>query len=180
MVMDIVSPLCWDWLPFTMIPYYAAGCSNCHCLCQTCEINQQDSYAPYDDEEVTDSGSAPNEFSSDNDKESNCTGDQEELPAQSGFININEQCTQHGVYAILPDDEDASGADLEPNLEPNTTLELASVLCSSLSAPDLAGPSKRTGILTPEMDTLLDDGSVISTCCTTMPAFMISTHSWKV
>ena len=162
-----------------MTPCYAVGRNNRHCLCQTCEINQRGGYAPHDDEEVTDSGSAPDESSSDNDEDSNYPGDQEELPAQSGFVNINERRTRRGVYAVLPDDEDASDADVEPDLELDATSELASALLSSPPAPNLAGPSKCTGILTPETDTLPDDGSVVSTPRTTTPAFMISTRSRK-
>ena len=158
----------------------AVGRNNRHCLCQTCEINQRGGYAPHDDEEVTDSGSAPDESSSDNDEESNHPGDQEDLPTQSASVNINERRTRRGVYAVLPNEEEASDADVEPDLEPDTTSELASTMRSSPSAPDLAGPSKRTGILTPE--TLPDEscaGSVVSTPRMTTPAFMISTRSRK-
>ena len=58
-------------------------------------------------------------------------GDQEKLPAQSGSVNINQRRTRRGVYAILPDDEDASDADVEPDLEPDATSELASAPRSS-------------------------------------------------
>ncbi|KAI1796521.1 hypothetical protein LXA43DRAFT_987999 [Ganoderma leucocontextum] len=158
------------------------GRNNRHCLCQTCEINQRGGYAPHDDDEVADSGSAPDESSSDNDEESNWPADQEDIPTQSVSVNVNERRTRRGVYAVLPNEEDASDADVEPELEPDATSELASAPRFSSSASDLAGPSKRTGILTPETDTLPDDScpaSVVSTPRKTTPAFIISTRSRK-
>ncbi|PIL34262.1 transcription factor [Ganoderma sinense ZZ0214-1] len=154
------------------------GRNNRHCLCQTCEINQRGGYAPHDDEEVSDSGSAPDESSSDNDEESNFPADLDDLLTQSASVNVNERRTRRGVYAVLPNEAETSDADVEPELEPDATSELASALRSSPSAPDLAGPSKRTGILTPETDTLPGESSAASTPRKTTPSF-ISTRSRK-
>lgn len=132
---------------------------------------------------MSDSGSAPDESSSDNDEECNFPADLDDFPTQSASVNVNERRTRRGVYAVLPNEEEASDADVEPELELDATSKLASALRSSPSAPDhLAGPSKRTGILTPETDTLPDEScsaSAASTPRKTTPAFMISTRSRK-
>ncbi len=163
-----------------MTTFCAVGRNNRHCLCQTCEINQRGGYAPHDDDddEVSDSGSAPDESSSDNDGEPNFPADLDDLPTQSASVNVNERRTRRGVYAVLPNEEDASDTDVDPD----ATSELTSALRSSPSAPDHAGPSKRTGILTPETDTLPDEScsaSAVATPRKTTPAFMISTRSRK-
>nr|VWO98317.1 Integral membrane protein [Ganoderma boninense] len=155
------------------------GRNNRHCLCQTCEINQRGGYAPHDDDEISDSGSAPDESSSDNDEESNFPADLNDLPTQSSSVNFNERRTRRGVYAVLSNEEEASDADVEPELEPDATSELPSALRPSPSAPDLARPSKRTGIFTPETDTLPGESSAASTPRKTTPSSMISTRSRK-
>ncbi|TBU42836.1 hypothetical protein BD309DRAFT_1081132 [Dichomitus squalens] len=161
------------------------GRNNRHCLCQTCEFNGRGGYAPHNDEEVSDSGSAPDGSSSDNEDESDSTTDNEDAPFRSANVNVNERRTRRGVYAVLPDEEDdASDADVEAELEaePDATSELTSAPRSSSSAPGLAGPSNRTGLLTPDTETLPDEtgsASAASTPRKTTPTFTISTRAQK-
>ncbi|KAI0779632.1 hypothetical protein C8Q74DRAFT_1316171 [Fomes fomentarius] len=159
------------------------GRNNRHCLCHTCEVNKRGGYAPQNDDEVSDSGSSPNSSSSDND--SDWSTDREDAPAQAN-VNVNERRTRRGVYAVLPDEEedpaDESDADVEP--EPDATSDLISAPRSASADPALAGPSKHTGLLTPDTETLVAEScsaSAVSTPRKATPAtsFSISTRAQK-
>ncbi|KAI0769377.1 hypothetical protein BD413DRAFT_82867 [Trametes elegans] len=128
------------------------GRNNRHCLCETCEKNCRGGYAPHDDDEVSDSGSSPDGADSDN-GESDSSSDREVFPPQP-VGNVNERRTRRGVYAVLPDEEDdaADGSDAELEAERDPTSDLTSLPLSSASGP--AGPSKATGLLTPDSETL--------------------------
>ncbi len=90
------------------------------------------------------------------------------------------------MYAVLPDEEedpaDESDADVEP--EPDATSDLVSAPRSASADPALAGPSKHTGLLTPDTETLVAEScsaSVVSTPRKATPAtsFSISTRAQK-
>ncbi|KAI0829727.1 hypothetical protein BC628DRAFT_1314462 [Trametes gibbosa] len=162
------------------------GRNNRHCLCETCERNGRGGYAPHNDEEVSDSGSSPGGADSDN-GESDWTTDHEDASPQT-TVNVNERRTRRGVYAVLADEEqdnvDGTDAEFEgvADADPDSTSDLTSLPLSSPSAA--AGPSNRTGLLTPESETLPAgscSASVASTPRKATPAtsFMISTRAQK-
>ncbi|KAH9855139.1 hypothetical protein C2E23DRAFT_814621 [Lenzites betulinus] len=158
------------------------GRNNRHCLCETCERNGRGGYAPHNDEEVSDSGSSPGGADSDN-GESDWTTDREDAAPQTA-VNVNERRTRRGVYAVLPDEEQdaADGTDAELEAEPDITSDLTSLPLSSPSRP--AGPSKLTGLLTPDSDTLPAESCPVSAASTPRKAtpatsFVISTRAQK-
>ncbi|KAI0633459.1 hypothetical protein C8Q77DRAFT_1057848 [Trametes polyzona] len=158
------------------------GRNNRHCLCETCERNGRGGYAPHNDDEVSDSGSSPGGADSDN-GESDFSSDRDDHAPQAA-VNVNERRTRRGVYAVLPDEEQdaATDAEQEAEAEPDTTSDLTSLPLSSSSGP--AGPSKLTGLLTPDSETLPAEScsaSVASTPRKATPAtsFVISTRAQK-
>ena len=159
-----------------IIPY-AVGRNNRHCLCATCEVNKRGGYAPNSDE-ISDSGSSPDDSSSDNDASDWSTDREDTLPPKA--VNINERRTRRGVYAVLPDEEDdTSDEDGEDDGKPT------SLRRSRSPGPRQAGPSKDTGLLTPDSETLAAEScsaSVTSTPRKATPAtttFIISTRAQK-
>ncbi|KAI0674927.1 hypothetical protein C8Q78DRAFT_1009718 [Trametes maxima] len=160
------------------------GRNNRHCLCETCERNARGGYAPHNDDEVSDSGSSPGGADSDND-ESDWTTDREDSAPQAS-VNVNERRTRRGVYVVLPDEEqdagDGTDAELDAEPEPDRSSDLTSLPISSSSGP--AGPSKLTGLLTPDSETLPAEScppSAVSTPRKATPttSFIISTRAQK-
>ncbi|KAI0358754.1 hypothetical protein OH77DRAFT_1421217 [Trametes cingulata] len=158
------------------------GRNNRHCLCETCERNGRGGYAPHNDEEVSDSGSSPGGADSDN-GESDCSTDREDA-AQQTAVNVNERRTRRGVYAVLPEEEQdgADGTDAELEVEAEPDSDLTSLPLSSSSA--VPGPSKLTGLLTPDTETLPAESSPASAASTPRKAtptteFVISTRAQK-
>ncbi|KAI0644749.1 hypothetical protein C8Q79DRAFT_1011763 [Trametes meyenii] len=160
------------------------GRNNRHCLCETCERNGRGGYAPHNDDEVSDSGSSPGGADSDN-GESDWTTDCEDSAPQAS-VNVNERRTRRGVYAVLPDEEqdadDGTDAELDAEPEPDGSSDLTSLPVSGPSGPE--GPSKLTGLLTPDSETLPAEScppSVSSTPRKATPAtsFIISTRAQK-
>ncbi|KAI0326536.1 hypothetical protein GY45DRAFT_1310315 [Cubamyces sp. BRFM 1775] len=160
------------------------GRNNRHCLCETCERNGRGGYAPHNDEDVSDSGSSPGAADSDN-GDSDWSSDREDGAPQAS-VNINERRTRRGVYAVLPDEEqdaaDGTDAELDVEAEPDSTSDLTSLPLSSSSGP--AGPSKHTGLLTPDTDSFPAESCPVSVASTPRKAtpattFSISTRAQK-
>ncbi|KAI0364456.1 hypothetical protein BV20DRAFT_956282 [Pilatotrama ljubarskyi] len=158
------------------------GRNNRHCLCETCERNGRGGYAPHNDDEVSDSGSSPGGADSDN-GESDWSTDREDA-AQQAAVNVNERRTRRGVYAVLPEEEqdDGDGTDAELEVEAEPDSDLTSLPLSSSSGA--VGPSKLTGLLTPDTETLPADSRPASAASTPRKAtpvteFVISTRAQK-
>ncbi|KAH9895240.1 hypothetical protein C8Q73DRAFT_645884 [Cubamyces lactineus] len=160
------------------------GRNNRHCLCETCERNGRGGYAPHNDEDVSDSGSSPGAADSDN-GDSDWSSDREDGAPQAS-VNINERRTRRGVYAVLPDEEqdaaDGTDAELDVEAEPDNASDLTSLPLSSSSGP--AGPSKHTGLLTPDTDSFPAESCPVSVASTPRKAtpattFFISTRAQK-
>lgn len=167
-----------------MLLLLAVGRNNRHCLCETCERNGRGGYAPHNDEDVSDSGSSPGAADSDN-GDSDWSSDREDGAPQAS-VNINERRTRRGVYAVLPDEEqdaaDGTDAELDVEAEPDNASDLTSLPLSSSSGP--AGPSKHTGLLTPDTDSFPAESCPVSVASTPRKAtpattFSISTRAQK-
>ncbi|EIW62928.1 uncharacterized protein TRAVEDRAFT_17441 [Trametes versicolor FP-101664 SS1] len=157
------------------------GRNNRHCLCESCEKKGRGGYAPHNDDEVSDSGSSPGGADSDG-GDSDWTTDEDAAPPAAVNVNVNERRTRRGVYAVLPEEEQGSDAELEVEPVLDIPSDLTDLPLSSASGA--AGPSKLTGLLTPDTETLPAEScppSAASTPRTATPAtsFVISTRAQK-